>query len=246
VQETKATQRKAEFDAKIKVFNEKQVKEATTKKDGMKAAEINLDLYKKIAELRDEAIKISSQDVERAFEKLEDARIKAQQFLNNPLSIQANARNNLVKVGERWLKTISTFVKSMNLLKAAVKASMEAENARLTTIGEAEKFNSDSFIAMEKLLTEAARSFDATKFRVYIEEIETLLANLAKTPTDETARKKYRELKEDALRFVRAYQTVVTKDPILLKAASNPFKVEVSLSSVKEALRDLELNLRRA
>ena len=91
---------------------------------------------------------------------------------------------------------------------------------------------------MKEQLTEAARSFEATKFPDYIDKI---------LKADDPANvREYRRLKEDALRFVRAYQTIVTEDPVLLSAASNPFEVVVSLSSVKDALRVLEINLRSA
>ena len=103
------------------------------------------------------------------------------------------------------------------------------------------KFDADSFTAIKEPLTEAARSFEATKFPDFIDKLK------ANDPADDPAKvREYRRLKEDALRFVRAYQTIVTKDPVLLSAASNPFDVVVSLSSVKDALRVLEINLRRA
>lgn len=223
-----------EFKAERKVFTEKRIPEAKFLMESTKPNE-NSDLYGKISELTNEADKeFKARNFDMALQKLEDARTAAQRFLNNPFSIQVNARNNLKKVGEDWLKTISTFVKSMNELKAVVEASMTAENEGKNPA----KFDPDSFDAMKKPLTEAARSFEATKFPDYIDKI--LKAN------DPAKVKEYRQLKEDALRFVRAYQTIVTKDPVLLSAASNPFNVEVSLSSVKDALRVLEINLRRA
>ena len=119
-----------------------------------------------------------------------------------------------------------------------VEESMTTENARSVENSEGEKFAAASFTAMKEPLTEAARSFEATKFPDYIDKI---------LKADDPANvREYRRLKEDALRFVRAYQTIVTKDPVLLSAASNPFDVVVSLSSVKDALRVLEINLRSA
>lgn len=222
------------FKAERKVFTEKRIPEAKFLMESTKPNE-NSDLYGKISELTNEADKeFKARNFDMALQKLEDARTAAQRFLNNPFSIQVNARNNLEKVGEDWLKTISTFVKSMNELKEVVEASMTAENEGKNP----PKFGADSFDAMKKPLTEAARSFEATKFPDYIDKI---------LKADDPAKvREYRRLKEDALRFVRAYQTIVTKDPVLLSAASNPFDVVVSLSSVKDALRVLEINLRSA
>jgi len=226
--------RRIEFEAELKVFEAKQFKEAGILMESTKPNE-NSNLYNQISELRDEADKMfKEKNVDGAFQKLDAARTAAQRFLNNPFSIQVNAKNNLKALGENWLKTISTFVKSMNELKAVVEASMTTENEGK----DPQKFNADSFTAMKEPLTEAARSFEATKFRDFIDKI---------SKADDPAKiREYRRLKEDALRFVRAYQTIVTKDPVLLSAASNPFKVEVSLSSVKDALRVLEINLRSA
>lgn len=232
VQKNTEDLRKKEFDKALDVFKKKLFIEAQTLMNSTMPNH-NSDLYNKITELQKDAETMSKQKfIDTAIEKLDAARTAAHQFLKNPLSIQVNARNKLTKVGDDWLKTISTFVKSMNELKAAVKTSMEDENIGKTT----QTFGADSFIAMEKPLTEAARSFDANKFTNYIRE-------MVDNPTKV---KEYREAKEDALRFVRAYQTIVNDDPVLLSAASNPFGVVVSLSSVKEALRVLELNLRSA
>ena len=226
-----------EFKAARKVFTEKLIPEAKFLMESTKPNE-NSDLYGKISELTNEADKeFKARNFKMALQKLEDALTAAQRFLNNPFSIQVNARNNLKKVGEDWLKIISTFVKSMNELKAVVEASMLTENEGK----DPPKFDADSFTAIKEPLTEAARSFEATKFPDFIDKLK------ANDPADDPAKvREYRRLKEDALRFVRAYQTIVTKDPVLLSAASNPFDVVVSLSSVKDALRVLEINLRRA
>jgi hypothetical protein len=223
-----------QFEAEREVFTKKRFPEAKVLMESTKPNE-NSDLYGKISELTNEADKeFKARNFAMALKKLEAARTAAQRFLNNPRSIEVNAKNNLKALGENWLKTISTFVKSMNELKAVVEASMTAENEGKNP----PKYNADSFTAMKEPLTEAARSFEATKFRDFIDKI---------SKADDPAKvKEYRQLKEDALRFVRAYQTIVTKDPVLLSAASNPFNVEVSLSSVKDALRVLEINLRSA
>ena len=230
--------RRIRFEAELKVFTDKLSKEATILMESTKPNE-NSNFYAEISELRDEADKMfKARNFDGALKKLDAARIAAQRFLNNPFSIKVNARNNLKKVGEDWLKTISTFVKSMNSLKEKVEESMTTENARSVKNSEGEKFVAASFTAMKEQLTEAARSFEATKFPDYIDKI---------LKADDPANvREYRRLKEDALRFVRAYQTIVTEDPVLLSAASNPFGVVVSLSSVKDALGVLEINLRRA
>jgi hypothetical protein len=235
-QETTAKLRLAQYQSKRDVLDKNQIRQAAERKKGMESDEVNSDLYKQIAELRKEADKMLEKGlVDTAFEKLEAARTTALQFLNNPFSIQVTARKNLSKVGERWAQTISTFVKSMNSLQIAVSDSMTVENQ--STPG---KFNIQEVMSP---LSEATRSFEATKFVDYIQKIVT---ELAKDKMDLAAAKAYREAKEDALRFVRAYQTIVQKDPVLLSAASNPFGVNVSLRSVGDALRDLEVNLRRA
>jgi hypothetical protein len=224
-----------EFDSKLEVFKNKLKPEVEKLNKDTGPDKVNSDLFKKIFELRDDAQEMRKQGrVETAIEKLEAARTNAQRFLNNPFSMKVNARNNLKEVGDDWLKTISTFVKSMNELKAAVKTSMEAENIDPIM----PKFPGATITAMEKSLTEAARSFEATMFPDYINDM--LTANVPAKIME------YRKLKENALRFVRTYQNIVTNDPVLLSAASNPFNVVVSLSSVKDALRDLNVNLRRA
>lgn len=235
-QETKAKLRLEQYKSACDVLDKNQIRQAEERKNGMESDEVNLDLYKQIAELRDEADKMLKKGlVDTAFEKLEAARTTALQFLNNPFSVQVTARQNLSKVGVRWAQTVNTFVKSMNALQTAVMDSMTEEN----------KATPDKFDipAVMKPLSEATRSFEATKFDNYI---QTIVSELGKEKIDLAAVKAYRAAKEDALRFVRAYQTIVEKDPVLQSAASNPFGVDVMLRSVGEALRDLEVNLRRA
>lgn len=236
-QEINAKLRLEQYKSACDVLDKNQIRQAAERKDGMDSDQVNKDLYKQIAELREEADKMLKKGlVDTAFEKLDAARAAALQFLNNPFSIQVTARQNLSKVGVRWTQTVNTFVKSMNALQMAVMNSMNEENK--TAPGTFQNVQE-----VMKPLSEAARSFEATKFDNYI---RTIVSELGKEKIDLAAVKAYRAAKEDALRFVRTYQTVVEKDPVLQSAASNPFGVDVSVRSVGDALRDLEVNFRRA
>jgi hypothetical protein len=54
-----------------------------------------------------------------------------------------------------------------------------------------------------------------------------------------------RSLKEQGLRYLSTYQTMLDSDPLLAQVGQNPFRV-VSLRRLRDAVTALDLNLQRA
>lgn len=164
-----------------------------------------------------------SQEYERALARLADARRLARQYADNPDGAQISAKKNLSKVVERWRAAAAGFVREMNTLVDGVHRKCLDDPAYTD--------RADAIVAPLRSL---AVAFDAGAFDAAVGRIEK-----AKELGERRA------AKEEALRPLRRFQSVLAADPVVPMLADSPFAT-VSTKALREAVRDLEVNLLRA
>lgn len=219
-----------EFKAARDVLVKNSIRDAKAKYDEIPGSKVNKELYEQIKSTLDDADKRFKDGIlEVALEKLESTRGIALQFMANPYNSKTTARNQLAKVNMLWQKTAADFVKSINALKTKLSETAMEENRSQGS----EVYNVQKLL---EPLVEVARSFDPGRFEEYAKSVGE----------EATSIQQYRRDKEEALRFVRQYQSVLAKDPVLVHLENNPWQIPVSTKDLADRLNDLELNFRRA
>jgi hypothetical protein len=216
---------KKEWEGALAVFEKDTGREATeTAKAARKSGKINKSLYfGKLVPALKEARKLAKKgDYAEANRKLTEAYRWANEFIANPMSAKSVTSSSLKELKGVWRNAVASLAKNLGELKAAIQTETKADPS----------VDATSVIAM---LDRLAGSFDPTAFDQVLNQL-----------SEEDPKVPRRSLKEQGLRYLSTYQTMLDSDPLLAQVGQNPFEVVVSLRRLRDAVTALDLNLQRA
>jgi hypothetical protein len=215
---------KKEWEGALGVFEKDTGRKATeTAKTARKSGKINKTLYfGKLVPALDEARKLAKKgDYAEANRKLTEAHRWANEFIANPLSTKSATSSSLKELKGVWRNAVASLAQDLSGLKADIEKETKADPS----------VDAKSVTAM---LDRLAGSFDPTAF-------DHVLSQLS----EEDPKVPRRSLKEQGLRYLSTYQTMLDSDPLLAQVGQNPFRV-VSLRRLRDAVTAIDLNLQRA
>ena len=215
---------KRKWDGGIAVFRKDTLREAAAAaKEAAKTGTVNRTLYfKQLGPALKAAEKAAKAgDYDEANAKLTEAYRWANEFIDNPYSLKSASSLKLKGLTTQWRSAVGALLGDLKQLKEAIAKEVKADPS-------VDASNVDAMI--DRL----SGSFDPTAFDHVLETLSEDDPKVARRP-----------LKEQGLRYLRSYQSMLASDPLLLRVAEQTFH-PVSLRGLRDTLTAIDFNLQAA
>ncbi|MEO6747117.1 MAG: hypothetical protein ABIS28_14300 [Caldimonas sp.] len=215
---------KRKWDASIAVFKKDTAREAAAAAaEAAKTGSVNRSLYfHQLAPALKAAEKAAkAHDYDEANAKLTEAYRFANEFIDNPYSLKSASSQKLKDLRTQWRSAVGSLLGDLKQLKEAIAAEVKADPS----------VDAGNVNAM---IDRVSGSFDPTAF-------DHVLITLS----EDDPKVARRPLKEQGLRYLRSYQSMLAADPLLARIAEQTFH-PVSLRGMRDTLTAIDFNLQSA